>query len=79
MSRKGQAAVKKLLGQGTGDFFRNGYRPHRDVGRGQPLGHCDHIRHDIPVLDGKPLSGSAKPRHHLIGDKKDVILITYLP
>ena len=41
----------------------------------QALRHRHDVGHDVPVVDGEPAAGAPEPRHHLVGDHDDAVLV----
>ena len=71
MADRGRA---RPLGDRLIDVIGDEDRAHRDVARGEPLGHGHQVGDDPVVLAGEERPGAAEGGDHLVGDEKDVEL-----
>ena len=74
----GEPAIEHVLLEVRGDL-----RPHpdgaeRNVAAGQPFGHGDQVGDDLPMVDRKPRTRAAEPRHDLVADHQDPVAIAQL-
>ena len=75
MAAIGEPARKWLVLERVGDRLADADRAELYVGARESLRHRDHVGHDAPVLDRKPLAGPAEPAHDLVGDHQDAVLV----
>ena len=65
--------------EGLEDPIRDDHAAHRDVGRGQCLGHGDDVRLVAVALAAEVVAEPAPGADHLVGDQQDVVLVADLP
>ena len=75
MAVVGQPATEHLLGEVIGDRSSHAESAELHVGAGQTLRHGDHVGHNPRVVNGEPLSCSAKSGHHLVGDQQNAVAV----
>ena len=68
-----QSAVEHVLVEMRGDAFAHRHGAERQICRRQPLGHRDHVRHDLPLIDSEPASCAPQPAHDLITNQENAI------
>ncbi len=61
------------------DFLRNNHGAERRVAGTQTLGGDDQVRLDLPVIHAEIAATPPAPRHHLVCNEFDVIVIADLP
>ncbi len=74
-----QPALVNSIFEDVGDLLAHGHCPQRGIGRSKAFGHRHQIRHDLPMIHGKPATGAAKAAHHLIGDEQNPVAIAQGP
>src|SRR2546427_12266207 len=75
----GEPAIEDAVLEVLRDLRAYSNRAERDVTARQTLCHRDDVGHDIPMVDGKPLTGPAKSGHDLVANHQDAVPVAQIP
>src|SRR2546430_7298382 len=76
---RGEPAIEDAVLEVLRDLRAYSNRAERDVTARQTLCHRDDVGHDIPMVDGKPLTGPAKSGHDLVANHQDAVPVAQIP
>ena len=71
-----EPARERIILQPSSQLFADTHGAQRDVAAVDALRAGQNIRLNTPMIDGEPFTGSAKPSHHLVCNKKDAVFFT---